>query len=200
MSKCEASYRFHDIYMSKNLLQKTPAGFSYHNEVNVATFINYYSFLLVTIGIIGVAAMILLFNKPKVNDYISFAIISFIAIMSWVIFHPRQTPLMDDSKTVLSMIGSGTPVLLEFQSPFCISCTQIKPVVDALEQELSNEVSIGPQIHIIRINVQDNVGKELGSVYGFQATPTFIFFDAQGTELWRQIGNFDPQLVRDSLQ
>jgi thiol-disulfide isomerase/thioredoxin len=186
--------------MSKNLLQKAPAGFSYPNEVNVATFINYYSFLLVSIGIIGGAAMILLSNKPKTNDYISFTIISLIAIMSWIVLHPRQTPLMDDSKIVTSMIGSGTPVLLEFQSPFCISCTQIKPVVDALEQELSSEISIGPQIHIIRINVQDKVGKELGSVYGFQATPTFIFFDAQGNELWRQIGNFDPQLVRDSLQ
>lgn len=166
----------------------------------MGTFINYYSFLLVTLGIIGVAGMILLTHKPKTNDYISFATISFIAIMSWVILHPRQTPLMDDSKTVLNMIGAGTPVLLEFQSPFCISCTQIKPVVDELEKELSSEVNIGPQIHIIRINVQDSVGKELGSVYGFQATPTFIFFDAQGNEVWRQIGNFDPQQVRDSLK
>jgi thiol-disulfide isomerase/thioredoxin len=166
----------------------------------LGTFINYYSFLLVTLGIIGVAALILLTNKPKANEYISFSVISLIAIMSWVILHPRQTPLMDDSKVVLSMIGSGTPVLLEFQSPFCISCTQIKPVVDQLETELSNEVSIGPRIHIIRVNVQENVGKELGSIYGFQATPTFIFFDAEGNEVWRQIGNFDPQLVRDALK
>ena len=112
----------------------------------------------------------------------------------------NQTPLMDDSKMVLSMIGSGTPVLLEFQSPYCISCTQIAPIVDQLEQELSAQISIGPQLHVIRVNIQDKVGKELGSVYGFQATPTFIFFDAQGNELWRQIGNFDPQMVHDSLK
>ena len=76
----------------------------------------------------------------------------------------------------------------------------MKPIVDDLEAELSSQVNIGPQIHIVRINIQENVGKELGSVYGFQATPTFIFFDAQGNEMWRQIGNFDPQQVRDSLQ
>lgn len=166
----------------------------------MATFINYYSFLLVTIGIIGVSALILLTNKPKLKDYVSFGAITLVAIMTWVIVHPRQTALMDDSKMVLSMIGSGTPVLLEFQSPYCISCTQIAPVVDSLELELSSKISIGPQLHIIRVNIQETVGKELGSVYGFQATPTFIFFDSQGNELWRQIGNFDPQMVRDSLK
>lgn len=166
----------------------------------MAQFINYYSFLLVTIGIMAVAALILLTNKPKTNDFISFGVISLIAIMAWVVLHPRQTPLMDDAKVVQQMIGAGTPVLLEFQSPYCISCTQIKPVVDQLEEELSSQVSIGPQLHIIRVNIQENVGKDLGSVYGFQATPTFIFFDAQGNEVWRQIGNFDPQMVRDSLE
>jgi thiol-disulfide isomerase/thioredoxin len=166
----------------------------------LAQFINYYSFLLVTIGIIAVAALVLLTHKPKTNDFISFGVIALIAIMAWVILHPRQTPLMDDSKVVQQMIGAGTPVLLEFQSPYCISCTQIKPVVDQLEEELSSQVSIGPQIHIIRVNIQEQVGKDLGSVYGFQATPTFIFFDAQGNEVWRQIGNFNPQMVRDSLQ
>jgi thiol-disulfide isomerase/thioredoxin len=142
----------------------------------LGTFINYYSFLLVILGIIGVSALILLTNKPKQNDYIAFSVITIIAILSWAILHPRQTPLMDDSQTVLKMIGAGTPVLIEFQSPYCISCTQIRPVVDQLEQELSSEVSIGPKIHIIRINVQERVGKDLARVFDFQATPTFIFF------------------------
>ena len=41
---------------------------------------------------------------------------------------------------------------------------------------------------------------ELAPVYGFQYTPTFIFFDAQGKEVWRTVGSFDPQKVRDSLK
>ena len=166
----------------------------------MGTFINYYSFLLVILGIIGVSALILLTNKPKTNDYIAFGAITLVAILSWVILHPRQTPLMDDSQTVVKMIGAGTPVLIEFQSPYCISCTQIRPIVDALEEELSSEVSIGPKLHIIRVNVQEAVGQDLAHLYGFQATPTFIFFDAQGNEVWRRIGTFDPQQVRDSLK
>lgn len=55
-------------------------------------------------------------------------------------------------------------------------------------------------IHIIRLNIQQTVGRELAPVYNFEFTPTFIFFDAQGNEVWRQVGEFDPQKVRDSLK
>jgi thioredoxin-related protein len=40
---------------------------------------------------------------------------------------------------------------------------------------------------------------ELSPVYGFEFTPTFIYFDADGNEIWRMVGEFDPQRVRDSL-
>ncbi len=70
----------------------------------------------------------------------------------------------------------------------------IKPVVDELEQE------VGDEVHIIRLNIQEVVGMELAPVYGFEFTPTFIYFDAQGNELWRMVGEFDPQRVRDTLQ
>ena len=65
--------------------------------------------------------------------------------------------------------------------------------MDELEAELGN------QILFIRLNIQESVGRELAPVYGFEFTPTFIFFDAEGIELWRSVGDFDPQKVRDSL-
>jgi thioredoxin-related protein len=70
----------------------------------------------------------------------------------------------------------------------------IKPVVDELEREL------GDAIHIIRLNIQEEVGRELAPVYGFEFTPTFIYFDEEGNELWRSVGEFDPQQVRDTLK
>jgi thioredoxin-related protein len=70
----------------------------------------------------------------------------------------------------------------------------MKPVVDGLEQEL------GDQLQFVRLNIQDKVGMELAPVYGFQYTPTFIFFDGQGNELWRSVGELNPQKVRDSLK
>jgi thioredoxin-related protein len=69
----------------------------------------------------------------------------------------------------------------------------MKPVVDGLEGEL------GAKIHIIRLNIQEPVGRELAPVYGFQYTPTFIFFDSQGNERWRQVGDLNPERVRQSV-
>lgn len=65
--------------------------------------------------------------------------------------------------------------------------------MDGLENEL------GDQIYIMRINIQEQVGRELVPVYDFEYTPTYIFFDAQGREIWRSIGEIDPQRVRDSV-
>ena len=70
----------------------------------------------------------------------------------------------------------------------------MKPVVDELENEL------GDQILFIRLNIQEDVGRELAPVYGFQYTPTFIYFDGQGNELWRQVGGLDTQRVRESVK
>lgn len=66
--------------------------------------------------------------------------------------------------------------------------------MDRLEAELAG------QLTIIRINVQDEVGRELARVYGFRFTPTFIFFDSRGIEQWRQVGGLDTDRVRASLK
>ena len=72
--------------------------------------------------------------------------------------------------------------------------------MDELEEELKSGITIGAPIHIIRINIQESVGRELAAIYDFEFTPTFIFFDAQGNEMWRTVGVFNPQMVRDSLK
>ena len=61
------------------------------------------------------------------------------------------------------------------------------------------ELEVGEELHIIRLNIQESIGMELAPVYDFEFTPTFIYFDAEGKELWRMVGEFDPQQVRDTL-
>lgn len=153
-----------------------------------------YSFLFIAIGFIIVVGIILLTNKPKINDYVAFSVIVIALILAWGIVRPQQTDIRAGAQEVQNLIGAGKPVLLEFQSPYCIACISIKPMVDELEKEL------GDQIHIIRVNIQDEIGRDLIRVYGFQFTPTFIYFDADGNELWRLVGSFDPQRVKDSLE
>ncbi len=72
----------------------------------------------------------------------------------------------------------------------------MKPIVDGLERALEGRVIF------IRLNVRDEVGRELAAVYNFQYTPTFIYFyfDAQGNEMWREVGRLDTQRLRESVE
>lgn len=69
----------------------------------------------------------------------------------------------------------------------------MKPVVDGLEAELQGKLIV------IRLDIQSQVGRALAPEFGFEYTPTFIFFDAQGVELWREVGSLDTARVRASL-
>ena len=79
---------------------------------------NHYSFLWIAIGLTIVAGLVLLTNKPRLREFISFGVIVAGLLVAWLILHPHQTPLMNDAKSVQAVIGAGTPVLLEFQSPY----------------------------------------------------------------------------------
>ena len=129
MSKCEASQIKHDIY--KVAHNDARIGFSVNKLVNlvfskenpnleriVNIISNQYSFVVIAVVFAIVAGFILLTNKPKWNDYLAFGVIIVGLVAAWSILHPRQTPLMEDAKNVQAMVGAGTPVLLEFQSPY----------------------------------------------------------------------------------
>ena len=62
------------------------------------------------------------------------------------------------------------------------------------------EIEMNERLVVIRVNVQEEVGRELAPVYEFSFTPTFIFFNAAGDELGRQVGGLDTQRVRDSVK
>lgn len=159
----------------------------------MSTFFNQYSFVLFSILLVIVTGTFLIARNPrKLNNYVALAALIGGLAVTWALVHPRQV-LPEDARRIQEIIGGGRPVLLEFQSPYCIACTLVKPSVDALQAEL------GDRLVFVRINIQDPAGQSLAREYGFAYTPTFIFFDAQGNELWRQVGGLDSQRVRDSL-
>lgn len=75
-----------------------------------------------------------------------------------------------------------------------MGCQAVKPVVDGIEREHQH------QLRVIRVNIQDPKGRQLAKEYDFEYTPTFIFFDQQGQEMWRSVGELDPEKVRESLE
>jgi len=58
----------------------------------------------------------------------------------------------------------------------------MKPIMDGIEQQHKSRLAV------IRMDIQSETGRTLALLYGFQYTPTFIFFDARGNRLWCSIG------------
>ena len=54
------------------------------------------------------------------------------------------------------------------------------------------------ELQVISVDVQSALGHELVREYG-NFTPTFIFYDEHGKELWRSVGTIDADKVRQSL-
>ncbi len=67
------------------------------------------------------------------------------------------------------------------------------PVVDGIELQHAG------QLIVVRLNVQDASSPPWLSRFGFLGTPTFIFFDASGREMWRSLGSIEPERVTESL-
>jgi thioredoxin-related protein len=70
----------------------------------------------------------------------------------------------------------------------------MKPIVDGIEKQYKG------RLVVIRLDIQSTAGRTLAPLYGFQLTPTFIFFDAQGKEGWRSIGQLDTAKLSESLK
>jgi thioredoxin-related protein len=75
-----------------------------------------------------------------------------------------------------------------------MGCVAAKPIVDGIESEYSG------RLIVLRVNVQDADGMVLARQHAVLGTPTFIFFDPQGNELWRRVGTISPAQVAESLR
>jgi hypothetical protein len=79
---------------------------------------NQYSAIWISIVLVGIAGLILLRRKPKWPQITAFCALVVGLAMAWLFLHPRQTVSVMDPAQVQRSIGRGTPVLLEFQSPY----------------------------------------------------------------------------------
>lgn len=67
----------------------------------------------------------------------------------------------------------------------------MKPVVDAVEKEFSENLVV------IYVDIHSKAGGTIAKELNFQYTPTFIFFDETGRELWREVGRLDSTRIRN---
>lgn len=82
------------------------------------SIINQYSALWIAAVLIAIVAFLILRNRPRRQDLLVIVFLVAGLGTAWLILRPIQTPLMEDAAQVQAQIGQGTPVLLEFQSPY----------------------------------------------------------------------------------
>ncbi len=77
-------------------------------------------------------------------------------------------------------VSSGLPKLWDFWATWCPPCKELKPVIEALEEEYKG------RIEVRSIDVDQN--KELAARFEVKAIPTLVFLDGAGKELSRVVG------------
>lgn len=74
----------------------------------------------------------------------------------------------DDANFEAEVIGSETPVLVDFTATWCGPCKRLAPVVEALAEEYAGKVKIG--------KFDIDASPETPARFKVMAVPTLVFF------------------------
>ena len=116
--------------------------------------------------------------KESTRRYVIIATL-FIAVFVLVTAKNLKTQKQTEGLSDDSVIGKGKPVLLELGSHSCIPCKQMMPILDELSKEQKTFTVSFVDVWVV---------EEIGRKYGIESIPTQIFFDKDGSELFRHVG------------
>ncbi len=80
-------------------------------------FLNQYSFLILGALVLALTVYGLSRRGFRRLDWLLLFLMAGLVFAAWWVLHPTASPARDAS-AVRAEIGAGTPVLLEFQSPY----------------------------------------------------------------------------------
>jgi thioredoxin 1 len=84
-----------------------------------------------------------------------------------------------DQEFEAAVLGSDTPVLVDFWAEWCVPCHMVSPVVEEIGQEK------GIALKVVKLNIDDN--PDVTRKYGVMSIPSLLLFKG-GKEVARVIG------------
>ena len=88
------------------------------------------------------------------------------------------------------VLGSSTPVLVDFFANWCGHCQKLLPLLDEVA------VAMDGKINVVKLNVDEN--RDLSQKYEIKGLPTMILFK-DGSELDRLIGFMPKDKIIDKV-
>ena len=86
---------------------------------------------------------------------------------------------VNDGTFAQDVLGSETPVLVDFWAEWCVPCHMVSPVVEEIGREHDGTMRVA------KLNIDDN--PEVTRTYGVMSIPSLILFKG-GQEVARVVG------------
>jgi len=93
-------------------------------------------------------------------------------------------------ETFHKIIGSETPVLVDFYADWCGPCKAMSPALQQVGKDVEGKA------RVIKVNIDKN--QTAAMQYNVRAVPTFIIFK-QGQPVWRHSGMIDKNTLEKQL-
>jgi thioredoxin 1 len=87
---------------------------------------------------------------------------------------------VNDANFTTEVLGSPTPVLVDFWAPWCGPCRAVAPTVDAISQEFAG------RLKVVKLNTDESA--EVAIKYNVTSIPTLMVFKG-GEMVDRVMGN-----------
>jgi thioredoxin 1 len=88
------------------------------------------------------------------------------------------------------VLGSDTPVIVDFWAPWCGPCRMVAPILEKLADQYAGKLIVA------KVNTDEN--PEWAGRYGVQGIPTMLFI-ANGKLVHQQVGAVPEPYLRDMV-
>ncbi len=121
--------------------------------------------------------------RGLVATVLGFAVVA--GAISYVLIERATAPAPEvqyaaEADEVQQALRLGKPAIVEFGGSACASCREMQPVLEALQREHGEHISV--------LNIDILKTRGYISRYKIQLMPTQVFFDAKGREIGRNLG------------